>query len=312
MPTKPTIQDQTFLFTGPLTEFTRDEAEALVEANGGKVISGVTAKLNFLVVGEDAGSKLDKAKKLGTVNILTEKEFLKMAPKGKGTVKKPAEEKVSKSTAAIKSASKESAKPATLKTAVNKISNAGAYEEVQIGKQIWMSKNLDATHFRNGDEIPEAKTNKAWKEASKNKQPAWCYYNNAVKNGNLYGKLYNWYAVIDPRGLAPLGWHVPSDDEWTTLTDHLGGEKNAGKKLKSASGWLDKGHGSNESGFSGLPGGSRQGYGHCFIDEYGFWWGSSEGSKDAASCLCLSYDNRSADRGIRYKEGGFSVRCLRD
>jgi hypothetical protein len=83
MPTKSKIQDQTFLFTGTLTEFTRDEAEALVEANGGKVISGVTAKLNYLVVGEDAGSKLDKAKKLGTVKILTEKEFLKMVPKGK-------------------------------------------------------------------------------------------------------------------------------------------------------------------------------------------------------------------------------------
>ena len=84
MPTKPTIQDQTFLFTGTLTEFTRDEAEALVEANGGKVLSGVTAKLNYLVVGEDAGSKLAKAKALGTVKVITEKEFLKMVPKAKG------------------------------------------------------------------------------------------------------------------------------------------------------------------------------------------------------------------------------------
>jgi hypothetical protein len=81
MPTKSKIQDQTFLFTGTLTEFTRDEAEALVEANGGKVLSGVSAKLNYLVVGVDAGSKLEKAKKLGTVKIITEKEFLKMVPK---------------------------------------------------------------------------------------------------------------------------------------------------------------------------------------------------------------------------------------
>ncbi len=86
MPTKPKIQDQTFLFTGTLTEFTRDEAEALVEANGGKVLSGVSAKLNYLVVGEDAGSKLAKAKALKTVSIITEKEFLKMVPKaGKAT-----------------------------------------------------------------------------------------------------------------------------------------------------------------------------------------------------------------------------------
>ena len=103
MPTKPTIQNQTFLFTGTLTEFTRDEAEALVEANGGKLLSGVSAKLNYLVVGADAGSKLDKAKALGTVKILTEKEFLKMVPKtGKATA------------APAKSAkSKEAAAPAT-------------------------------------------------------------------------------------------------------------------------------------------------------------------------------------------------------
>lgn len=85
MPTKPKIQDQTFLFTGTLTEFTRDEAEALVEANGGKVLSGVSAKLNYLVVGEDAGSKLAKAKALKTVAIITEKEFLKMVPKAKSS-----------------------------------------------------------------------------------------------------------------------------------------------------------------------------------------------------------------------------------
>ena len=93
MPTKSKIQDQTFLFTGTLTEFTRDEAEALVEANGGKVLSGVTAKLNYLVVGEDAGSKLGKAKALKTVAIISEKEFLKMVSKGKVTFKKQISEK---------------------------------------------------------------------------------------------------------------------------------------------------------------------------------------------------------------------------
>ena len=87
MATKSKIQDQTFLFTGTLTEFTRDEAEALVETHGGKVLSGVSAKLNYLVVGADAGSKLDKAKALGTVKILTEKEFLKMVPKAKSEKK---------------------------------------------------------------------------------------------------------------------------------------------------------------------------------------------------------------------------------
>lgn len=93
MPTKPKIQDQTFLFTGTLIEFTRDEAEALVEANGGKVLSGVSAKLNYLVVGEDAGSKLAKAKALKTVSIITEKEFLKMVSKvDSGPKEKPQKE----------------------------------------------------------------------------------------------------------------------------------------------------------------------------------------------------------------------------
>ena len=96
MPTKSKIQDQTFLFTGTLTEFTRDEAEALVEANGGKVLSSVSAKLNYLIVGEDAGSKLEKAKKLGTVKMLTEKEFLKMVPKGKSLSNKPSSTKIIK------------------------------------------------------------------------------------------------------------------------------------------------------------------------------------------------------------------------
>ena len=107
MPTKSKIQDQTFLFTGTLTEFTRDEAEALVEANGGKVLSGVSAKLNYLVVGEDAGSKLAKAKALKTVSIITEKEFLKMVPKEKQTITKtikktpPAKAKTETSSAII-------------------------------------------------------------------------------------------------------------------------------------------------------------------------------------------------------------------
>ena len=96
MPTKPKIQDQTFLFTGTLTEFTRDEAEALVEANGGKVLSGVSAKLNYLVVGEDVGSKLAKAKALKTVSIITEKEFLKMVPKGKASAEKTAKSTIEK------------------------------------------------------------------------------------------------------------------------------------------------------------------------------------------------------------------------
>ena len=129
-------------------------------------------------------------------------------------------------------------------------------EEIKIGTQIWMSENLNISHFRNGDIIPEAKTAEEWKEARIKKQPAWCYYNNNLENGEIYGKLYNWYAVNDKRGLAPVGFHVPSDDEWTALSDYLGGEDIAGGKLKSTIGWNNN-SATNSSGFSALPGGYR-------------------------------------------------------
>ena len=121
------------------------------------------------------------------------------------------------------------------------------YKEVPIGKQVWMTKNLDVAKFRNGDPIPEAKTDEEWVKAGENEQPAWCNYDNNPANGSKYGKLYNWYAVNDPRGLEPQGWHIPSNDEWTVLTDYLGGELNAGAKMKSKTGWAEDGNGTNST-----------------------------------------------------------------
>jgi len=112
-----------------------------------------------------------------------------------------------------------------------------AQDDVKIGTQVWTSKNLDVSTFRNGDPIPQAKNAEEWKKAGENRQPAWCYYNNNEQNGKVYGKLYNWHAVNDSRGLAPNGYHIPSDAEWTILTDKLGGEEIAGKKMKSKQGW---------------------------------------------------------------------------
>jgi uncharacterized protein (TIGR02145 family) len=114
--------------------------------------------------------------------------------------------------------------------------NKASGQEIKIGPQIWATKNLDVITFRNGDTIPEAKTNEEWKKAGEEGKPAWCYYDNDPENGKKYGKLYNWYAVNDPRGLAPKGWHVPSDAEWIVLIDYLGGEEVAGTKMKSSSG----------------------------------------------------------------------------
>jgi len=110
-------------------------------------------------------------------------------------------------------------------------------KDVKIGTQTWTTKNLDVSKFRNGEAIPLAKTNADWQLAGQNQQPAWCYYENKGENGTTYGKLYNWFAVNDPRGLAPNGYHIPTDAECTILTDYLGGDSIAGVKMKSTSGW---------------------------------------------------------------------------
>ncbi len=167
--------------------------------------------------------------------------------------------------------------------------------------------------FRNGDPIPEAKTDEEWQKAGENKQPTWCYYGNDPKNGEQYGKLYNWYAVNDPRGIAPEGYHVPKDDKWTALSDYLGGIDGAGTKMKSTCGWSENGNGTNESGFSGLPGGFRDSNGSFYyIGSFGYWWSSTEYSTDDARLRFLCYDGDPVYRYSFDKPYGFSVRCLRE
>ena len=186
-------------------------------------------------------------------------------------------------------------------------------QTVTIGTQVWMTKNLDVSTFRNGDPILQVKSNEEWIKAGKEGKPAWCYYKNKKKNGKKYGKLYNWHAVNDSRGLAPTGWHIPTYAEWTILSDYLGGEDAAGKKMKSTRGWNDEGNGTNSSGFSCLPGGARGSSGGYYsIGYYGDWWSASEGRTDDACSRSLGngYDSLgSYDGGT---EGGLSVRCLRD
>ncbi len=122
---------------------------------------------------------------------------------------------------------------------------------VKIGTQEWTTKNLDVVTFRNGDTIPEAQTVEEWVEDREKGQAAWSYQANLPEYGQKYGKLYNWYAVNDPRGLAPKGYHVPTKADWDSLVSYLGGEEIAGKKLKSTEGWREEGNGTNGSGFSG-------------------------------------------------------------
>lgn len=207
---------------------------------------------------------------------------------------------------------------------------ADDYPSVIIGTQEWMTENLNVDVFRNGDPIPEAKSNSEWEKASDEKKPAWCYYDNDPSNGQIYGKLYNWYAVNDPRGLAPESWHIPTDEEWTVLTEYLT-EKELIKESNTITFWYKSSPGgkmkstgtqywespnkdaSNSSGFSGLPGGMR-GINGDFdnVGSLGFWWSSSEyDTLDAWSCY-LNYSVNHAMWKCGTKYNGYSVRCLRD
>ena len=186
-------------------------------------------------------------------------------------------------------------------------------QDITIGTQTWTSKNLDVSTFRNGEAIPEAKSKEEWSKAGDNKTAAFCYYEYDSKNGKVYGKLYNWYAVNDSRGLAPAGYHIPSDAEWTILTDFLGGSKIYGKKMKSKDGWSNDGNGDNSSGFNGLPGGyCNSGGGFLNITEDGGWWSSSEFNSSDAWNRDLGFNNTKVYRYNVGKSSGFSVRCLRD
>lgn len=185
-------------------------------------------------------------------------------------------------------------------------------KSVKIGLQEWMVENLSVAKFNNGDVIPEIKTKEAWELAGKEKKPAWCYLDNEFMNGEKFGKLYNWYAVADPRGLAPNGWHIPSDQEWAKLINYLGGEELAGKKITFEVSWDRKQIGRNESGFSALPGGERNYYGIFGGRGDGCWWSSTYQSSSSAWSCYLTYFNISIKRFSNYKNHGFSVRCIRD
>lgn len=186
-------------------------------------------------------------------------------------------------------------------------------KSVQIGRQIWMSKNLSVSHFSNGDPIAEAKSREDWK-APADTTPNSANYMFEKKYEIEYGKYYNWYAVNDPRGLCPIGWHVPSDQEWNELAEFLG--DSAAVKLRSTGGWMEGIIGSNESGFSGMP----TGYIHMGVWSFGktgTWWTSTEVIQEGKSTYdAWSRDLTSFDHTLRkdddQKSKGFSVRCMKN
>lgn len=187
------------------------------------------------------------------------------------------------------------------------------FEAVKIGSQVWIAENLNVSTFRNGDLIPEARTLEEWVKAGNKGQPVWCYYDNDPENGIKFGKLYNGYAVDDPRGLAPEGWRIPEDEDWIILSEFLGGVDFAGDKLKSDNHWQEQGNGNNESGFNALPGGYRYGDGHFgFIGYFSYWWASGDPDNQYAWGRGLGYSYYDIHRDFLHKNGGFSIRCIKE
>ncbi len=198
------------------------------------------------------------------------------------------------------------------------------YKTIVIGTQEWMAENLNTSIYRNGDAIATNLDNAAWASTTSG---AWAYYNNDASNACPYGKLYNWYTCVDARGLCPAGWHVPSDGEWTVLTDYFGGVSVAGGKLKST-GTIEAETGlwyapnitaTNISGFSAPPSGYKAGSNNFgpvgefnYLHLNGNWWSASQQSNSAAWGRGLYYDFQYVRRDFLAKQYGFSVRCLRD
>jgi uncharacterized protein (TIGR02145 family) len=193
--------------------------------------------------------------------------------------------------------------------------NGNTYATIVLGNgQEWMAENLRVTTYANGDPIPNVMDNLAWGQITVG---AWSYFNNSSQNDIPYGKLYNWYAVTDPRNVCPAGWHAPSEEEWTQLTDFLGGLDLAGGKLKTTGTqyWLPPNTGATDTiGFSGLPGGARFYLDGTFVQlgTGGNWWTTSENNGGGGWGRLLENDNATIWPTSGVKQNGLSVRCLRD
>jgi uncharacterized protein (TIGR02145 family) len=188
------------------------------------------------------------------------------------------------------------------------------YTTIKIGNQVWIAENLKTTHYANGDAIPDGTG--AGNIFSETDPEYWFAYDDDLDNVSNYGRLYTWYTVTDSRNVCPDGWHVPTDAEWTELTDYLGGTSISGGKLKETgtTHWNSTNTGAtNETGFTALPGGMRNGGGTFYnIGSYGFWWSSTESSTTLSWARSLSYMSTNVYRDGYSKESGYSVRCLRD
>ena len=202
--------------------------------------------------------------------------------------------------------------------------DGNVYKIVKIGDQWWMAENLNVTRYRNGDVIPDVTSTTAWENLTIN---GYCNYENNEINAATYGRLYSWYAVTDPRRLAPAGWHLPSDEEWKQLELLLG----MSQSVADQSGWRGSDEGgklkvtgtmlwnspntaaTNTTGFAALPGGCRNSDGDFgFVGEGGYFWSSTEFDASSAWARNLFYHYAGVVRDCSKKNFGRSVRCVRD
>ena len=202
----------------------------------------------------------------------------------------------------------ETEKPATVTDI-----DGNTYKTITIGTQVWMQENLKVTKLNDGTAIDLVTDNIEWGDTG---SPGYCWYDNDVNNKGTYGGYYNCYTVMTGK-LCPDGWHVPSDAEWTILTDYLGGEEVAGGKMKETgtTHWLSPNTGAtNESGFTALPGGYRHRYSSSDqLGEYAYFWSSTnKESIDEYYLRDLDYDDTAASRYTNFYNNGLQVRCVKD
>ncbi len=197
--------------------------------------------------------------------------------------------------------------------------DGNVYNIVQIGSQLWMADNLKTTKYHDGSSIPLQTNDASWTASGHNNSPAYCWYGNNISNKNPYGALYNFYA-LDPetnggKHVCPAGWRVPTDEDWTKLTNHLGGLSVAGGKMKATGTeyWQAPNSGAtNESGFNGLPGGSRSNADFIEMGKLGRWWSSTVRDDNSIWFRQLSNGSTSVLRHNLSKYQGFSIRCIKE
>ena len=183
------------------------------------------------------------------------------------------------------------------------------YTTITINGEEWFKENLKTTKYANGTDISNVTDNASWNNLSTG---AWANYDNSVANDAIYGKLYNWYAVADVRGLCPTGWHVADDLDWTSLTANYGTDAAAGNELKSTTLWAAVNANNNTSGFGATPGGGRGGGLFGDITNKGFWWTSTLFDPSTSYARRLEYNLDTVVRYYESNKSGFSVRCVKD